>query len=61
MTLGEIDALFARARFAREYDACIPVFTAETVITLDEARHPVLESGLRPQGRDRRAAQLALG
>ena len=43
--------LFARARFAREFDACIPEFTDEATIALDAARHPVLESTLRPQGR----------
>jgi len=50
-TIAEIDAKFARARFAREYDGCIPEFTDDVVIALDEARHPVLESTLRPQGR----------
>ena len=49
--IAEIDALFARGRFAREYDACIPEFADEAVIALDAARHPVLESTLRPQGR----------
>ena len=59
--IGEFDSLFARARFAREYDACLPVFTAETAIALDEARHPVLESGLRRQGRAVVPLTLAMG
>jgi len=49
--IAEMDGLFARARFAREYDACIPEFTDEATIALDAARHPVLESTLRAQGR----------
>jgi DNA mismatch repair protein MutS2 len=60
-TIAEFDSLFARARFAREYDACMPVFTAETAIALDAARHPVLESGLRRQGRAIVPLTLAMG
>ena len=33
--IAEMDAVFARARFAREYDACIPEFTDEATIALD--------------------------
>jgi DNA mismatch repair protein MutS2 len=50
-TVAEIDSLFARARFAREFDATMPVFGDGTGIALEAARHPVLESTLRPQGR----------
>ena len=60
-TLAEMDALFARARFAREYDACIPEFTEEAAIMLEAARHPVLESTLRPQGREVVPLSLRLG
>ncbi len=59
--VAEMDALFARARFAREYDACIPEFTDEVTIALDAARHPVLESTLRPQGRSVVPLSLSLG
>ena len=59
--IAEMDALFARARFAREYDACIPEFSDEVVIALDGARHPVLESTLRPQGRPVVPLSLSLG
>lgn len=59
--VAEIDALFARARFAGEYDACIPEFTDESVVMLDAARHPVLESTLRPQGRSVVPLSLSLG
>ncbi len=60
-TIAEMDALFARARFAREYDACIPEFTDEAAIALEAARHPVLESTLRPQGREVVPLSLRLG
>jgi DNA mismatch repair protein MutS2 len=50
-TIAEMDSLFARGRFAREFDACIPVFTDDVAIALDAVRHPVLESTLRSQGR----------
>ena len=59
--IAEMDALFARGRFAREYDACIPEFTDEIVIALDAARHPVLESTLRAQGRPVVPLSLTLG
>jgi DNA mismatch repair protein MutS2 len=59
--IGEFDSLFARARFAREYDACMPVFTDKTTIALESARHPVLESGLRRQGRAVVPLTLAMG
>jgi DNA mismatch repair protein MutS2 len=60
-TIAEMDGLFARARFAREYDACIPEFTDDAVIALEAARHPVLESTLRPQGREVVPLSLRLG
>ena len=60
-TIAELDAFFARGRFAREYDACIPEFTDEIVIALDAARHPALESTLRPQGRPVVPLSLSLG
>ena len=80
-TIAEMDSLFARARFARQFDACIPEFaagaltastptasaptagvlTASPLIALDAARHPVLESTLRPQGRAVVPLTLSLG
>jgi DNA mismatch repair protein MutS2 len=59
--IAAIDSLFARARFAREYDACMPAFAPGTEIALDAARHPVLESGLRRQGRAIVPLTLAMG
>src|SRR5579864_1227940 len=60
-TIAEMDGLFARGRFAREYHACIPEFTDEMVMALEAARHPVLESTLRPQGRSVVPLSLSLG
>ena len=70
-TIAEMDSLFARGRFARQFDACIPEFTAGTLnngvptagglIALDAARHPMLESTLRPQGRAVVPLTLSLG
>ena len=59
--IAEMDAIFARARFAREYDACLPEFGDEVVIAIDAARHPVLESTLRRQGRSAVPLSLSLG
>jgi DNA mismatch repair protein MutS2 len=60
-TIGELDSLLARARFARDFDACMPVFTDSATIALELARHPVLENTLRPQGRAIVPLTLALG
>ena len=60
-TIAELDSLFARARFARDFDACMPVFADSATIALELARHPVLESTLRPQGRAVVPLTLALG
>ena len=59
--IAEIDSLFARGRFAREFDACIPEFAGGVAIALEAARHPVLESTLRPQRRSVVPLTLALG
>jgi len=47
--LSELDLAFAKAEFARQYDACIPEFTAERLLELEDARHPLLEKTLRAQ------------
>ncbi|HEY1866580.1 MAG TPA: Smr/MutS family protein [Candidatus Acidoferrales bacterium] len=59
--IAEMDSVFARGRFAREFDACIPEFSDAVTIALTAARHPVLESTLRPQGRAVVPLTLALG
>jgi len=49
--LSELDLAFAKAEFARQYDACIPEFGAERALALVDARHPLLEKTLRAQGK----------
>ena len=49
--LAEIDLVFAKAVFAREYDCCLPELNAGGELDLEEARHPLLERALRGQGR----------
>jgi DNA mismatch repair protein MutS2 len=60
-TIAELDGVFARARFAREFDCSLPRFTAAAQITLEAARHPVLEDTLRRQGRPVVPISLTLG
>ncbi|MGB7683656.1 MAG: Smr/MutS family protein [Candidatus Acidiferrales bacterium] len=59
--IAEFDSVFARARFAREFDATMPEFIAEIAIRLKSARNPVLDEALRPQGRAVVPITLALG
>jgi DNA mismatch repair protein MutS2 len=48
--LAEFDLLFAKAEFARDFDAVIPRFSAlPRKLVLREARHPLLEGVLRKQ------------
>lgn len=60
-TIAELDSVFARARFAREFDAAIPEFSEAGEIRLEAARHPVLEDKLRREGRAVVPITLALG
>jgi DNA mismatch repair protein MutS2 len=60
-TIAEMDSLFARARYAREYDCALPVFRSETQLRLDAARHPVLEARLRSEGSSVVPMTLELG
>src|SRR6266852_195650 len=60
-TIGELDSIFARARFARDFDAAMPEFTAQGELRLEEARHPVLEDKLRREHRAIVPMSLALG
>ena len=49
-TLAELDCVFAKGAFARDYDGVIPRFsTGERRLVIREARHPLLESILRAQ------------
>jgi DNA mismatch repair protein MutS2 len=59
--ISHLDSIFARARFAREFDCAIPEFSVGNSLRLDAARNPVLEATLRPQGRQTVPTTLALG
>jgi DNA mismatch repair protein MutS2 len=59
--IADFDSVFARGRFAREFDACMPEFISEISIHLRDARNPVLEDSLRPQGRKVVPVSLDLG
>jgi len=60
-SIAHFDSVFARARFAREYDCVAPEFSSGNSLRLDAARNPVLEATLRPQGRKAVPLSLALG
>ncbi|HVS88131.1 MAG TPA: endonuclease MutS2 [Candidatus Acidoferrum sp.] len=59
--IAELDSVFARARFARDFDATMPEFADATELRLEGARHPVLEDKLRRENRAIVAMTLALG
>lgn len=59
--IAQLDSVFARGRFARDFDACIPEFSTEPQLRLDAARHPVLEDKLRRENRAIVPMSLALG
>ena len=60
-TIAELDSVFARARFAQEFDATVPEFSGASELRLEAARHPVLENKLRKEGRAVVPMTLALG
>jgi DNA mismatch repair protein MutS2 len=59
--IAHVDAIFARGRFAREFDCVAPQFTQGNSLHLENARNPVLEATLRPQGRKAVPLSMALG
>lgn len=59
--IADLDGIFARARFARDFDAAMPEFSDATEVRLQDARHPVLEDKLRREGRAIVPMSLALG
>src|SRR5277367_825504 len=59
--IAHLDGVFARARFARDFDATEPEFSNATELRLERARHPVLEDKLRRENREIVAMTLALG
>jgi DNA mismatch repair protein MutS2 len=60
-TIAELDSVFARARFAQDFDAAMPEFSETSELRLELARHPVLENKLRKEGRAVVPMTLALG
>ncbi len=60
-TIAELDGVFARGRFARDFDAAMPEFSESGEMRLSAARHPVLEDKLRRQERAIVPMTLALG
>ena len=60
-TIAELDSVFARARFAQEFDAAIPEFSKTSELRLVDARHPVLEDKLRKDNRAIVPMTLSLG
>jgi DNA mismatch repair protein MutS2 len=71
-TIAELDSLFARGRYARQFDCTLPVFLihetnadssagARVQLKLDAARHPVLEAALRRDGSHVVPMSLAMG
>jgi DNA mismatch repair protein MutS2 len=60
-TIAELDGIFARARFARDFDAARPEFSPTNELRLEGARHPVLEDKLRKENRAIVPMTLTLG
>ena len=60
-TIAELDSVFARVRFAQEFDAAMPEFSETSELRLEGARHPVLEDKLRKENRAIVPMTLALG
>jgi len=60
-TIAELDGIFARGRFARDFDACMPEFSESAELRLEALRHPVLEDKLRRENRAIVPISFALG
>ena len=60
-SIAHLDSIFARARYAREFDCVMPEFATGNSLRLEGARNPVLEATLRPQGRKAVPMSFALG
>jgi len=60
-TIASLDSVFARARFARDFDAAMPEFAQAGELSLEGARHPVLEDKLRREHRAIVPMSLNLG
>ena len=60
-TIAELDSVFARARFARDFDAAVPEFSNADRLHLEDARHAVLEDKLKRENRVIVPMSLSLG
>ena len=60
-TIAGLNSIFARARFARDFDAAMPEFAQAGDLSLEAARHPVLEDKLRREHRAIVPMSLTLG
>jgi DNA mismatch repair protein MutS2 len=59
-TIALLDGVFARGRFARDFDAALPEFSDDGELRLEAARHPVLEDKLKRENRAIVAMNLSL-
>jgi DNA mismatch repair protein MutS2 len=59
--IADLDSIFARARFAQDFEAGIPEFPGGSELRLEAARHPVLEDKLRRENRAIVPMSIALG
>jgi DNA mismatch repair protein MutS2 len=59
-TVALLDGVFARGRFARDFDAALPEFSENGELRLLAARHPVLEDKLKREKRAIVAMNLSL-
>ena len=59
--IAELDSVFARARFARDFDAATPEASSADELRLVDARHPVLEDKLKRESRAIVPMTLSLG
>jgi DNA mismatch repair protein MutS2 len=59
-TIALLDGVFARGRFARDFDAALPEFSPTGELRLEAARHAVLEDKLKREGRVIVAMNLSL-
>ncbi|MEZ5364150.1 MAG: Smr/MutS family protein [Bryobacterales bacterium] len=49
-TLGDLDFVFAKARYGRDFKCCLPTFNEGDRLKVEWARHPLLEDVLRRSG-----------
>jgi DNA mismatch repair protein MutS2 len=59
--VAHFDSIFARGRYARDLNCTMPEFSAGNALRLEDARNPVLEATLRPQGRKAVPLSIAMG